>query len=189
MWHTCQPIRNHECDSLLSSQSGKNTTVQPLNHQLEKGKYCSVGTERPGAVRSVLYRAAMVVLGAKTTHSHAPTKRFGSAEISKFDYHNFVFSTQLCPSRSTLQKHFLLAEADVFIIDFKVHTELEKRPYASRLWSPVEGFTLGWAATLDLICLTRWRLDTHSIMGHQTGHVITPAAQIKVKVKVMASQS
>ena len=42
---------------------GYNATVQPLTCQQKIGKEHSVGTERPGAVRSVVYRAAMVVLG------------------------------------------------------------------------------------------------------------------------------
>ena len=40
------------------------STVRPLKEWCAKRKLCSVGTERPGAVRSVVYRASMVVLGA-----------------------------------------------------------------------------------------------------------------------------
>ena len=40
------------------------TTVRTLDEGCSIRNLCSVGTERPGATRSVLYRAPMVVLGA-----------------------------------------------------------------------------------------------------------------------------
>ena len=39
--------------------------MRPLKEWSVKGKECTVSTERPGAVRSVVYREAMVVLGAE----------------------------------------------------------------------------------------------------------------------------
>ena len=55
---------------MTKQQGGQVTTVGPGELCCLKGKEYSVGTERPGAVRSVLYRAAMVVSGAPRQVSH-----------------------------------------------------------------------------------------------------------------------